>query len=154
MFTQYPEVKAVESQQFAFAVKMASSTVGCSGRSAASTQGGIVPSLLLKDDLQSCAQFWAPQYGMDHAMLQPVQSRAPKRVKALKDVQEDAGELQPPGWAKGGQSLLSAERHSEGHEAAVTRCKMGILLKYKDIFFTLRVIKFWERLWKLKIFKT
>lgn len=137
MLTQYPEVKAVECQHFAFAVKTASSTVDCQGRSAAHTQGGTIPSLLLKDDLQSCAQVWAPQPHMDHAMLHSVQSRAPKRVKALaQHAQEDAGRTSTS-WLErsAGRARVTSERHSKGHEAAVTRCKTGILLKYKDKFF-------------------
>ena len=86
MLTWYPEVQSVESQQFAFAVKVASSTLDCTGKSAASTQRGVIPPLhlaLVGEHLESCVQFWAAPYQLGHAILQSVQTRAPKRVKVL-----------------------------------------------------------------------
>lgn len=55
-------------------------------------------------------------------------------MKALpQEVQEDAGRISQP-ERRAGRARLSSERHSEGQEAAVTRCKIGNLIKY-DIFF-------------------
>lgn len=75
-------------------------------------QGGTVPSLVLKDDLQSCVPIWAPQSHMDHAMLPAVQPRTPKGVKA-QCVQEDAGELHPPGWSVGQAEPDSPQRGTD-----------------------------------------
>lgn len=43
-----------------------------------------------------------------------------------------------------GRASLSWDTTVVGHEVAASSCRMGILVKYKDKIFTVRVIKLWE----------
>lgn len=80
-------------------MKVASSILDCTGKSAASTQRGVIPPLghlaLVRELLESSVHFWAPQYQLDHAILQSVQMRAPERHWHTM-CKEMLGELQPP----------------------------------------------------------
>ncbi|KAK4828085.1 hypothetical protein QYF61_023145, partial [Mycteria americana] len=136
-------------QQCALAAEEATSILGCIRQSSAGRSKEVILPFypaLVRQHLEYCVQFWAPQYKRDMDILERVHWRATKMIKGWKhlSIEERLRELGLFSLEKRrirGISLSDRER-GNGHKLKHRRLSLNI----RKCFFTVRVTEHWDRL--------